>query len=199
MVESFAPTAEHFSGMRQTYQRFTDVYDRWFNEFCALCTGIRYPKGTIVLQPESVCTNVYYVYSGMLMLYYDVDGKYVSEGFFAENTIISEYSSFTAQIPAMQGIIALEQTEVLAFSHTNMQWLYTTFPETNRVGRLVAEALFSMVSFRNSIVTLKSPEERYRMLFANAQHVLQRVPQYLIASYLNITPEALSRIRKRMR
>jgi CRP/FNR family transcriptional regulator, anaerobic regulatory protein len=70
--------------------------------------------------------------------------------------------------------------------------------EFERLGRFMAEQTFIAISQRLSSLLLQSPEERYVQLLRERPKVVQRVPQYMIASYLGITPEALSRIRRRL-
>jgi uncharacterized spore protein YtfJ len=79
-----------------------------------------------------------------------------------------------------------------------MQTLYNEKPVFQIFGRKIAEILFIMISTQtNNLLTL-TPEERYRKLLDTQPYIIQRVPQYMIASYIGITPEHLSRLRKKM-
>ena len=75
--------------------------------------------------------------------------------------------------------------------------LYKTLPQVQILSRTIAESLYMEVSEKYESFFLKSPEERYLELINKRPNFLQRVPQYMIASYLGMTPEGLSRIRKR--
>jgi CRP-like cAMP-binding protein len=79
-----------------------------------------------------------------------------------------------------------------------MNALFRQSQEFERLGRILAEQAFIFVSQRFASMLLESPETRYQRLVQERPKVMQRVPQYMIASYLGITPEALSRIRKRL-
>lgn len=87
---------------------------------------------------------------------------------------------------------------MLDLSYDNLQIAYRTYPEFQKFGRLIAEFLFIMVSDRTATLLLKTPEQRYVDFLEKSSDLILRVPQYMIASYLGITPEALSRIRKRL-
>ena len=90
----------------------------------------------------------------------------------------------------------MDEVTVLALSYNNMQQLYSKAQCYERFGRLMAENLF-VTHERAMIHMRKSAEERYLMFAKERPELLQRIPQYMIASMLNITPEALSRIRRR--
>jgi CRP/FNR family transcriptional regulator, anaerobic regulatory protein len=76
--------------------------------------------------------------------------------------------------------------------------LYKTNPVFEIFGRKIAELLFNMISMQTVRLLTLSPEERYQSLMETQPFVLQRVPQYMIASFIGITPEHLSRLRKKI-
>ena len=76
--------------------------------------------------------------------------------------------------------------------------MYKTIPNFMQFGKLLAENLYIKVTDIKASFILNSPEERYANMLITRPEGIQRVPQYMIASYLGITPEALSRIRRRL-
>ena len=76
--------------------------------------------------------------------------------------------------------------------------MYKTIPNFMQFGKLLAESLYIKVSDITASFILNTPEERYTNLINDRPKVIQSIPQYMIASYLGITPEALSRIRRRL-
>ncbi|MFN8921399.1 MAG: Crp/Fnr family transcriptional regulator, partial [Sphingobacteriia bacterium] len=76
--------------------------------------------------------------------------------------------------------------------------LYQAHPKFERVGRLVAEAIYLRITRKIDLLQNYTPEQRYSLLMAQNRELVQQVPQYMIASYLGIQPETLSRIKKRM-
>ncbi|MDF2188878.1 Crp/Fnr family transcriptional regulator [Paraflavitalea sp. CAU 1676] len=155
------------------------------------------PKGGVLLRNGDICRYVTFINKGLLRYYYLSEGREVCTGFLAENSYVSEYASFLTQQPATANIDALEDCEVLHLSLADMQWMYRHHPVMETFGRRMAEQLFIEVSNQNSRLLTLSPEERYDWLIDQRPSLLQRVPQYMIASLLGITPEHLSRIRKR--
>jgi len=151
----------------------------------------------VLLRNGEICRYVTFINKGLLRYYYLSDGREICTGFLAENSYVSEYASFLTQQPAAANIDALEDCELLHLSYSDMQWMYRHYPVMETFGRRMAENLFIEVSNHNSRLLGNTPEERYSWLIAHRPFIIQRVPQYMIASWLGISPEHLSRIRKK--
>jgi CRP-like cAMP-binding protein len=118
--------------------------------------------------------------------------------FIFENEYISEYGSFIKRTPANVYIQALEDSEIIKFHYDHVQAFYEKYPALQKFGRLIAEKFLLDTFNRSTSLLFMSPEDRYNELITSKPQLLQRVPQYMIASFIGVTPEALSRIRKRM-
>jgi len=156
------------------------------------------PKGDFLVKAGQVCQHVSFINIGLVRLYYTVDGKDISIGFVGEGEYTSEYESFLTRSPASQNIGALTDVEVIDLGIDDMQRLYKQFPVFQEFGRKIAEFLFIMLNRRNTALLALTPEDRYRNMIVNNFLLLQQVPQYMLASYIGVTPEHLSRIRKKM-
>lgn len=155
-------------------------------------------KGELLTRNGEVCKQVSFINKGLLRMYYLVDGKEISTAFVPENNYLAQYDSFLTHQPSNGNIDALEDCELINLSYENMQALYIKKPIFQIFGRKIAEMLFIMISTQtNNLLTL-SPEERYKDVLKNQPYIIQRVPQYMIASYIGITPEHLSRLRRKM-
>jgi CRP/FNR family transcriptional regulator, anaerobic regulatory protein len=153
-------------------------------------------KGECILSEGEVADYVYFVNSGLLRLFHVYKDKVVTAKFFKENEFASPYESFLTRSPSGHAMDALEDSKILLLHYDDLQRLYSNFRVYDRLGRLIAESLFIFTCSRQRKV-LQPPDEQYMDFVLNYPDLLQRVPQYIIASYLNITPETLSRIRKR--
>lgn len=198
MPRRFEPTEEHVALLIAAYERFTPFDQQMIEAFKQVHSGVRLTKGERWLSVGQRCEHVAFVVSGLLHMFYEVDGKVTSIEFSFENGITADYDSFLRQAPARVNIEALEDAELLVMSFQGMQWLYENVPGSDKIGRRVAEFLFMAVSAKNDSFILDTPEQRYLTLFTTRPKLMQRVPLYLIASYLGVTPEALSRIRRRL-
>lgn len=157
-----------------------------------------YMKGDHIVKQGEVCNQVYFINSGFLRFYKIIDGKEISTGFMGANQYVSSYDSFLTRKPAFENLQALEDAELHCLSYDDMQFLYKQYPVYQMFGRVIAEQLFIWVNERTNALLLLSPEQRYENMINNQSEVLQRVPQYMLASYIGVTPEHLSRIRKKM-
>jgi CRP-like cAMP-binding protein len=186
----------------QIHQYYKNLLPELTDEAWAYCTErftVRsVKKGEFLLREGEICRYVSFINSGTLYGYRFEEGKETVVGIFLENSYVSEYASFLQRKPSTFSIVALEDAEIVDFSYDDIQNGYNQFKVMERFGRYIAEYLF--MSFDERIYSLHSlsAEQRYQNLVNTNPTIFQRVPQYLIASYLGISPEALSRIRKRL-
>ena len=165
---------------------------------CEAALTIRHvKKGGMITRNGAVCNHVSFINSGFVRAYYDTAEKEKIICFFNENSYVSDYTSFLTRKPGSFNIQALADTELVETKYEDLQKIYQTVPEANFLGRLVAEQLFMKMNEIQEAGT-KTIEQRYSALINEQPWLLQHVPQYMIASYLGITPEALSRARARM-
>jgi len=156
-----------------------------------------FKKGESIVKQGEVCNYVYYIEKGFCRFHKVVNGKEISTGFIGENEYVSAYDSFLTRKPAFENLDALEDTEMHMLSFDDMQFLYKQFPVYQLFGRIMAEMLFIWITERSNALLLLTPEQRYQRMIDNESKLLQRIPQYMLASYIGVTPEHLSRIRKK--
>jgi CRP-like cAMP-binding protein len=155
-------------------------------------------KGELFLQEGKMCRHLGFINKGLVCYYVTVDGSEVVHNFAMENDFICHYDSLINKTISNKNIVALEPTELLCISYGKLQQLYHTLSDGERFGRLHMEAVYTdamkhIISFYTG-----SPQQRYDEFVKNRKELLQRLPQYYIASYIGIKPQSLSRIRKRM-
>lgn len=155
------------------------------------------PKGGFFLRPGEVSRKVAFVVEGVFHNFRNRDGQEHTFYFGRENEFIGDYSSFLPARPAVHAIQALEPARLLSISYDNLQRLYREVSQGERFGRLVAEMLFVDVLGQLTSFYEETPEERYARFVRTYPDLLQRVPQYYIASYVGVKPQSLSRIRGR--
>ena len=156
-----------------------------------------YAKDTLLLREGDLCSESFFVLEGLVRYYYVIDGTEKTTDFFVEGDVF-EPSCIADQTPSEHYVACVEDC-ILSVSTPDMETdLMTQFPRLERVCRLVAEnALRTKTNTLNDFKLL-SPKQRYHHLSEARPDLIQRVPQYMIASYLGVTPESLSRIRSRL-
>lgn len=119
-------------------------------------------------------------------------------GFVFEDDVAGDFGSFFDGTPATNAVVAIEATDLLVLSHDDWLAAGRVVPALLGIQTAVASRLFEGARARAVEMQQFTAEARYRRLLARSPHVLQRVPLYMVASYLGVTPEALSRIRRRL-
>ena len=166
--------------------------------FLSKFKSISLKKGDYFIREGQISRKVGFIISGSMLCSYNKEGKEIIDEFSLDKEFITDYFSFLTNSPAGKDVRCLENTELIVINYDDMQKLYTQNPVFEKVGRLMAEALFMNWQQKAKSLMLDDTEARYVKLIARRPDLPQRVPQYLIASYLNVKPETLSRIRKKI-
>ena len=156
-------------------------------------------KKQFLLNEGDVCKNLGFVNSGCLREY-TIDSKGAEHiiQFAIEDWWVSDLNSFLAGSPSTYNIDALEDSEVLLLEKSARDKLLDSCPKMERFFRLLMEANHVAVQRRVSDSLSASAEERYLKFIKTYPKLFEQVPQNQIASYLGITPQSLSRIRKEL-
>jgi CRP-like cAMP-binding protein len=156
-------------------------------------------KGAHLLEAEQIADSLYFVSTGLLRYYYidERGGEERTGQFFDANNVYTDVTSFVSQTASRQNIQALEPSKVVCISRKAIYDAYARDHAMERFGRIMIEQALIGSQQRTSSFMSESVEDRYRRLMDGRQDLVRRVPQYILATYLGITPEALSRIRRR--
>ncbi|WP_346855755.1 Crp/Fnr family transcriptional regulator [uncultured Draconibacterium sp.] len=151
-----------------------------------------------LLEPNEVCKYIYFITKGCLRSYY-ADEKGVEHIYQIrmDNNWISDLESFFTQKPSKYFIETLENSELLRISSEQLEHLYSEVPALERYFRILFQKAYINALERLNATMWESAEDRYSKMLKEHPTMFQRVPLVYIASYLGITPESLSRIRKK--
>ena len=155
----------------------------------------KYAKGEMVLSEGEICTSIIYIDKGLLRQFYLKNGKEVTEYLAVEGSIMMSIESLFKEVPSVQQIEAIEPTivyelpkkrlEEVALHNVNIQILY----------RKILEESLIVSQVHADLVRFESAENRYRRMCKISPQIALRAPLLYIASYLQMTPETLSRVR----
>ena len=154
-----------------------------------------YTNKEIILRENQVCKHVYFINKGIMRTFSILNGKEQTNQFYFENSYCSSYESFLIQKPSPLNIECLADTEVLTLKYEDVQRLYKISPALNTFGRKIAELLYIDFNMRSRSLQIDDAKTRYLNLIKRRPEIIQRIPNYLIASFIGITPESLSRIK----
>lgn len=165
--------------------------------FAAIVKPKKLSKKELLLKEGQVCNFIAFVNSGVIREYSFQNGKETTVDFVSDNQFITDYQSFIMQTPTIQYLEALTDIDLLILRKDGINLLFDRYKVWERFGRLIIERVFCGVEAKRKKIITTTHEEQYRDFAAAYPQIVQQVPQYYIASYLGVTPEHLSRIRKK--
>ena len=188
-----------YSQMRVILESTSPFSDGEFAELCALVKVIRLKKNEFLFQEGEVDRYVGFVKSGCLR-YFMIDNEANDHTiyFAIENWWIGDMQSFFSETPSLYSIQALEDCELFAFSRKDFQYALDSIPAFSSHFNKAVPKSYAAMQQRFIQIRALTAEERYLSLLKKQPQIFQRVPQFLIASYLGIKPQSLSRIRKKL-
>lgn len=172
-------------------QNELDIIDEYFSP-------VSVKKKKYLLEEGKICDFIAFITKGSIRHFHIKNGDEITCDISLENTFITEFNSFNKNVLSNISFQALEDTELLVVRKIKLFELYKRNVKFENLGRLIAED----VAIRNTKIAMSlasdKPEIRYKNLLTDKPEIFQRVPQKYIANILGITPESLSRIRKRI-
>ena len=157
-----------------------------------------FKKGTIILKEDEICTKCYFVLSGCVRQYQLVDGEEKTTAFFTEEQAAILYSSYLKKSPSKYYLSCVEDCILTTGTREQEQKLHKQYPKLEYLVHTLMPKDFSKIQERLSSIINHSPEDRYLELIKNQPELINRVPLHQLASYIGVTPESFSRIRKRI-
>lgn len=160
---------------------------------------LRLPPDAQLLRAGDVCRSVWFLAHGAIRMCWYRDGREHIGDFHLEHEFLCDYSSFVTGLPSRLHLVTTEPSVVCALARDDFAAAEQAFPlELNRALRLVAEGLTVTFADRIWSTLMDTPTERYLALQRDKPEWFTRFPQYMLASYLGLTPEGLSKLRKRL-
>ena len=155
-------------------------------------------KGKLLLKAGEICEHVYFIKKGAVRGFVKDGTKDITTWITAENEVVSSISSLDAREPAQENMQAIENCELLALTYAHFQELYIKFPEFNILARKLLQKYYQDAERRAFIARVTNAEKKYQLFLIRYGHLANRIPLKYIASFLGITLETLSRVRKKL-
>lgn len=164
---------------------------------------VSFPKKTLILKEGEVEDYLYFIDQGIVRFYLNKThptepSKEITFTFISEGNFGSAYDSFLTRTPCAYNVKTVQDTVLLRIHYNDIQDLYNHSPTGNIMGRISAEQLYVKKTRREVSLLTQTAEERYLNLVKEHPKFIQEIPLKHIASYIGITPQALSRIRKQL-
>lgn len=184
------------TALQKYIERYTTLSPSEYAILESSLTLTETPKKQFLLKAGQICKARYFIIEGCYRLYYfDENGNEQIIHFGIENWWISEYDSLINQSPSNIYIQAVENSSCLILKEEVLEELYTKIPKLERFFRIIMEKTYIASQRRTEYMLSLSKEKQYHQFVSHNPTFLQRIPQYMLASYLGITPEFLSKLR----
>lgn len=188
-----------FQQIRTALAPWASLNDAQWETLAAIFRVREVRAGEHLLLPGDATHEWLFISEGLLRFFYVADdGTESNKAFLAEGAFAGSLAAAVLGLPVVYGIQALEPTVVLAARYADFVALYEVDPVFERLGRRFAELLLMRKELRTRSLLQQNAAERYRSFVAQHPELVQRVPQYHIASYLGISEVHLSRLRRAM-
>lgn len=158
----------------------------------------QYKKGHVLIKENQTVTECFHVITGCIRQYYLIDGEEKTTFFYLEDDSILSFSTGSEKNIASYYLDCVEDTTVSVMTSAHEKELYRRHPKIESLSRISLEQQIKEFQKILSVYMTSSPEERYTQILKHKPSLLNKVPQYQLASYIGVKPESLSRIRKRL-
>lgn len=177
------------------FNRFTSLNPAEMQELSAYCEFRKFGKKTLLLKEGEVDNYLNLVIEGMIIKYVKVKNSTPILQLATEGHIVSSELSFLTRTPSQVYLEALEPSLLISMRYDKMEEALEKFPKGELLGRKMLESMYIRKDERKYNRMMLNTRERFLDYVQRHPHMLQRVPQKYLASYLNIKPETFSRLK----
>lgn len=184
--------------IRNYLEKMEHMSDEDWQIFSSRLVRHQLPKKTVLLKTGETENYLSFIEKGMVRLFIPKSETDLTFGFVFENEFVSAYDSFLTRQASPYSIETLTPVTVWRLTYEDLQAVYRDTRTGNVLGRRISEELFLKKSKRELAFLNETAEQRYLRLFTDRPDLIRQIPLKFIASYIGITPQALSRIRRRI-
>ena len=189
---------EKYSNLIDNINRYVSLTSKEEDRIISIIKSSRVKKKQYIIQPGFVCRNRTYIVEGAFRVFYlDDNGKEHTVSIGVEDWFVTDIFSYINQTPALNFAEALEDAHIFQMRYEDIEPLCKEIHSLSEYFRLTTEKAFSFSRRRVISNISMTAEQRYDEYLKKYPHIVNRVPQYVLASYLGMSQEFLSKIRKR--
>lgn len=187
-----------YLSLKNTFDQILKTSDEDWSRFEAILETIKLNKKEYLLKEGQICRGIFFLSEGVVRTFHINDGREINTSFHFQNDFLREIESMTNNIPSQKNIQAIEDSTIFYIDKVKLTNLYEKSNFYQKLGRMILEKLTISEQKYSSLLTTYSPKERYLYILENRTELVERIPLQYLASYLGISRESLSRIRKRI-
>ena len=201
----YSPSESLIVMTEPTPEKVKAIFDRYYNADISLWTEFAryievraFKKGDTVKDYNKTEKFINILVSGSVAHFVKSEDKDICINIYYENQVFSDYLSFLTQTPTIIKTECLEDSQIWSVKHHDLHTLYGKSSKSLFIGKAISEIMFIRKQSEQINLLSLSPKDRYLKLINERPEIVQRTSLKIIASYLGITPESLSRIRKKL-
>ncbi len=189
---------ENINQIRKQLEQFVTIPDKDWETFTSKLVRRAFPKKTIILKEGQVENHISFIEEGIIRFYILKEANELTFSFIFNDEMLCAYDSFLTRSASLYYAETITHTVLWSFTYADLQKLYQEVPITNIIGRIASEEIYLKKANREISLLNDTAEERYLKLFSDKRNLIKHIPLKFLASFIGITPQALSRIRKRI-
>lgn len=191
---------DKYASILENIGRYVSLTSKEEEKLTSIIKTSRVKRKQFIIQPGFVCQSRTYIVEGAFRVFYlDNDGKEHTVSIGIEDWFVTDFYSYINQTPALNFAEALEDSTIFQMRYEDIEPLCKEIHALSEYFRLTTEKAFAFSRRRVISNISKTAEERYDEYMEKYPHIVNRVPQYILASYLGMSPEFLSKIRNQKR
>lgn len=187
--------SEYYEFVYNLIHRFTKISEGDFRLLIPFLELRSYPKKAVILNEGDPENYLSVVVKGLVRKYITVNKKEITTQLATEGHIVQAEISFHTRNPSEVAIEAIEPTTLICMHYDNVQKALQEIPNAEEIGRMIITYMFIKKDARSYLQLKKNTRQRFLEYLTDHPHMLQRVPQKILASYLQIKPETFSRLK----
>jgi CRP-like cAMP-binding protein len=172
--------------------------DEFRSALIKVLVPLTFPKNHLLLNAPAIAAHAYYLQSGFVMSYSFVDGKKITQGFWKSGQLFVSHKSFLEQIASRESLQLMEDSELLCISYESIQLLLMQHEEAHLIYQMLLNRHHDQCRERLLDMQRFNASERFERLLQQFPRIEEIIPQDAIASYLGVTPQSLSRIKRQI-
>lgn len=185
------------SSLLKLFSQITELEKEELELIQASFKSFSLAKGGFFLKEGEVNKHIGFITKGLVRYFVFKDDEESTFEFTKEGEFIADYQSFNNRTISVQNIQAIEDCEMLIINYPDVQNIFNSTKNGNLIGRQIIEHRFDVMVNQLLAIYMQNHEERYKNFMDHYSDLAQRIPQYLIASYVGVKAPSLSRIRRR--
>ena len=180
---------------RELARRYSTMTHEELDMLESILVPMKYAKNEMILREGETCTNIYWVVKGLVRQFYYKNGKELTEYMATESSIVMCIESLFMEQPTHLQIKAIEPSVLIALPKADLEAVAMKSVNIQILYRKILEESLILSQVHADMLRFESAQDRYQKLVKNQPQLVLRAPLVYIASYLQMTPETLSRVR----